>query len=82
MRYRKFYLIDIEDPTDRRRVRWSEMLSYLNETSLSTWNRDNFDFCRYATEMEEINFRFIIENAKGDEFWPFAVDEDGGIKYG
>jgi hypothetical protein len=79
---RKFWLINKDDPTDKRRVHWVDMLAYMNDTSLSTWTQENFDFVRYAEEMDEIDIKFVIENAKGDEFWPFSVGEDGGIKYG
>lgn len=78
---RKFWLIDKDDPTDKRRVHWVDMLAYMNDTSLSTWTQENFDFVRYAEEMDEIDFKFVIENAKGDEFWPFSVGEDGSIDY-
>lgn len=81
MKRRNFYLIDKINPKDKRRVRWSDMLSYMNDTSLSKWYKANFDFVRYSDEMDQIDFKFVIENAHGDEFYPYAVGNDGSINY-
>lgn len=62
---RKFYLFDLEHPERGKfRITWKTILEHFNNGPVRFYPA-NTDLDRFAMEMEEIGYKFIIEG--GDD---------------
>ena len=64
MKRRNFYLIDRENGNAKRRITWKEIIGYFNSHNAPfRYCRANIDLDRFAAEMDEIEYTFVIEQA-------------------
>ena len=57
---RRFYLFDTEHPERGKfRITWKDILNHFNNGSVRFYQK-NTDLDRFAQEMEEIGYKFII----------------------
>lgn len=60
---RKFYLIDRENGNEKRRITLREIADHFNGDGSGevSWTPANVDLDRFAEEMDEIGYTFIVE---------------------
>jgi len=63
MKRRKFFLIDRENGNVKRRITLREIADHFNGDGdgIVRWNKNNIDLDRFADEMAEIGYTFVVE---------------------